>query len=216
MNHTTGQNGAQRRPCDCSAPHTPRLVVLTGGPGAGKTAVLEMVRRHFCEHVVVLQESASILFGGGFPRLAVAAAERAAQRAIFHVQHELEAVALADPRAAVILCDRGTLDGLAYWPGEPATFFSDLGTTHEAELRRYAAVIHLHTPTVSGGYDHTNPLRVESARLAHSIDLKIGNVWKTHPHYRTVGNASDFVTKAHRAIEAIAAEVPECCRVKET
>jgi predicted ATPase len=43
----------------------PKLVVLTGGPGAGKTALLEVVRRHFCEHVVVLPEAASIVFGGG-------------------------------------------------------------------------------------------------------------------------------------------------------
>lgn len=29
------------RPCPCTEPHQRRRVVLTGGPGAGKTAVLE-------------------------------------------------------------------------------------------------------------------------------------------------------------------------------
>ena len=40
--------------CRCAQPHQRRRVVLTGGPGAGKTAVLELVRRTFCHHVDVL------------------------------------------------------------------------------------------------------------------------------------------------------------------
>ena len=46
-------------------------MVLTGGPGAGKTAVLEVVRRTFCEHVTVLPEAASILFMGGIQLLSL-------------------------------------------------------------------------------------------------------------------------------------------------
>lgn len=54
--------------CACTELHPPRRIVLTGGPGAGKTAVLEMMRKTLCEHVVVVPESAGIVFGGGFPR----------------------------------------------------------------------------------------------------------------------------------------------------
>ena len=43
--------------CKCNAlEHEPRRVVLTGGPGLGKTAVLEIVRRTFCNHVQILRE----------------------------------------------------------------------------------------------------------------------------------------------------------------
>ena len=56
------------KPCACEDAHTRRRIVMTGGPGAGKTAVLELVRVHFCEHIKVLNEAASIVFGGGFPR----------------------------------------------------------------------------------------------------------------------------------------------------
>ena len=35
-------------PCACVGPHPHKRIVLTGGPGAGKTAVLELVRRSFC------------------------------------------------------------------------------------------------------------------------------------------------------------------------
>ena len=51
------------KPCDCTERHARRRVVLTGGPGAGKTAVLELIRLFFCEHVKTLPESASIVFG---------------------------------------------------------------------------------------------------------------------------------------------------------
>ena len=55
-------------PCTCGETHPRRRIVLTGGPGAGKTAVLELVRLYFCRHVHVLPEAAGIVFSGGFPR----------------------------------------------------------------------------------------------------------------------------------------------------
>ena len=81
------------KPCDCNERHVPRRVVLTGGPGAGKTAVLELIRLFFCEHVKTLPEAAGIVFGGRFPRSDRPPLRQAAQRAIYHVQRELEAVA---------------------------------------------------------------------------------------------------------------------------
>src|SRR5262249_47390375 len=147
--------------CACSKVHRSRRIVLTGGPGAGKTAVLELVRRTVCHHVHVLPESASIVFGGGFPRETRAAVARSAQRAIYYVQRELEATTLDDD-PAIVVCDRGTLDGLAYWPG-PDDMLASVGTSLGHELERYHAVIHLRTPAASNGYDHSNPLRVETA-----------------------------------------------------
>ncbi|MBL0889768.1 MAG: hypothetical protein IBJ19_04065 [Gemmatimonadaceae bacterium] len=38
-------------------------MVLTGGPGAGKSAVLELARLFFCDHVRRLPEAAGIVFG---------------------------------------------------------------------------------------------------------------------------------------------------------
>ena len=43
-------------------------IVLTGGPGGGKTTAADLFRRELGERVVVVPESATILFGGGFPR----------------------------------------------------------------------------------------------------------------------------------------------------
>jgi hypothetical protein len=129
---------------------------LTGGPGAGKTALLELIRQSFCSQVAVLPEAASVVFGGGFPRHSDPECQRAAQRAIYHVHWQLE-ITGDSHNAAVVLCDRGTLDGLAYWPGAPGDFWAPLGTDRAQELVRYDAVIHLRTPTVELGYNHQKP-----------------------------------------------------------
>ncbi len=196
--------------CQCKEPHERRRVVLTGGPGAGKTAILELVRQSFCEHVHVLPEAAGILFGGGFPRGASPGIRRAAQRAIFYTQRELEAAADAD-NAAVVLCDRGTIDGVAYWPG-PDDFWTSVGTTLEEEQRRYDAVIHLRTPGSDNGYNRNNPLRVESASEAAEVDRRLLRAWERHPHRFVVEATPDFLVKAARTLEALTRELPGCCR----
>lgn len=197
--------------CHCDRTHDTRRVVLTGGPGAGKTAVLELVRATACRHVRVLPEAASIVFGGGFPRRDPSEERRAAQRAIFHVQRELEALGEAEG-AAILLCDRGTLDGLAYWPGDPADLWAAVHSSLEAELQRYAAVIHLRTPTAGEGYNHGNPIRTESAQAAALIDARIADVWSDHPQVTTIPASDDFLVKANAALEVIGSELPDCCR----
>ena len=64
-----------------------------------------------------------------------------------------------------MLCDRGTVDGLAYWPG-PESFWDHVATTLEQQLARYDAVIHLRTPSAANGYNQSNPLRTEGAAEA--------------------------------------------------
>ena len=196
--------------CPCSARHETRRIVLTGGPGAGKTAVLELVRHAFCPHVVVLPESAGIVFGGGFPRGEPGSVLRASQRAIFYVQRELEA-AQEGGNAAVVLCDRGTVDGSAYWPG-PGDLWSSVGTTLEEQLARYHAVIHLRVPTAENGYNRTNPLRIESAQQALAIDARIAQAWAGHPRLFDVDPTPEFLTKAAHVLRILRDQTPECCR----
>jgi predicted ATPase len=196
--------------CACTELHPPRRIVLTGGPGAGKTAVLEMMRKTLCEHVKDVPEAASVVFGGGFPRSEPLEARRAAQRAIFFIQRELEAAIMAE-NASIALCDRGTVDGLAYWPG-PGDLWTALGTTLDEQLARYHAVIHLRTPALDTGYNHQNPLRVESAAQAAEVDTRIAAAWAKHPRRFEVASSPDFLAKVARVIELVRAELPECCR----
>ncbi len=198
--------------CACrKADHPDRRVVLTGGPGAGKTAVLELVRQHFCRHLRVLPESASILFRGGFPRTQEALGKRFVQRAIYFVQRELESWGLSGGDTALLLCDRGTVDGAAYWPG-PDDYWKELATTREREMARYDAVIHLRVPPPGRGYDHANPFRIETPEEAAAIDQRIARLWDGHPRRHFVESARHFVDKAYRTLELLRQELPECCR----
>ena len=204
------ERGAAR--CHCTRPaHDARLVVITGGPGAGKTALVELARRDLCEHVAFLPEAASIVYGGGFPRRTLDTNRRAAQRAIFRVERELERDEVEQGTAGLILCDRGTVDASAYWPGEPADFWREVGSTPERELLRYAAVLHLRTPPPPE-YNHRNPLRIESAAEAARIDARIAAAWAAHPRRFVIDHRRDFLEKANEAMRLIREEVPPCCR----
>jgi predicted ATPase len=196
--------------CECGVHQQKRRVVLTGGPGSGKSAVLELIRLFFCRHVMTLPEAAGIVFGGRFPRDGTTPIRQAGQRAIFHVQRELERTADSTD-AAVVLCDRGTVDGAAYWRGD-GDLFSSVGTTLEAELHRYDAVIHLRTPAADAGYGNENPLRIETAAEAAAVDARLADIWAAHPRVFSVEATPDFLTKAARALALLRDEVPECCR----
>lgn len=197
--------------CECAHVHHRRRVVLTGGPGAGKTALLELIRQSFCEHVRVLPEAAGIVFGGGFPREDIIACRKAAQNAIFYVQRELEVTGDAH-NAAVVLCDRGTVDGVAYWPGSGKEYWDSLGTTLEQQLARYDAVIHLRTPRPEQGYNLQNPLRTESPAEAAEIDQRIAEAWTMHPRRFLVDASANFLDKAAIALGILSDEIPRCCK----
>lgn len=184
--------------------------MLTGGPAAGKSAVLELARLFFCRHLLTLPEAAGIVFGGRFPRNHREDIRRAAQRAIYHVQRELESTAEVE-NAAVVLCDRGTPDGSAYWAGD-GDLWSAVGTSREAELQRYYGVILLRTPSAPDAYDQRNPLRIETQDEARAIDTKIADAWAGHPRLYEIPATEDFLTKAAHALLHLRELMPECCR----
>lgn len=173
-------------------------VVLTGGPGGGKTTAADLFRREIGDKVVIVPESATMLFGGGFPRAQDSEARRATQRAIFHVQRSLEEVRTFEYPGRLLLCDRGTVDGAAYWPadGDEQDFFKAVGTTHEAELARYDAVIFFETAargdlSIEGG----NPTRVESNAAAVELDQRLFGLWRNHPRFVFVPHNPSFFKK---------------------
>ena len=129
-----------------SSDNTPCRIVLTGGPGGGKTTAADLFRREMGDRVAMVPEAATMVFSGGFPRSTLPHAVYAAQRAIYAVQRNLEDVQAALFPDRVLLCDRGTVDGAAYWPGEPHHFFDEIESTLERELARYDAVIFFEAP----------------------------------------------------------------------
>jgi predicted ATPase len=175
-------------------------IVLTGGPGGGKTTAADLFRRELGERVVVVPEAATILFSGGFPRSTDPDARRAAQTAIYHVQRNLEDVQSATYPNRILLCDRGTIDGGAYWPNEAQGFFHALGTTHEAELERYDAVVFFESAAVGGvAIEGGNPVRNETIADAAALDARLRTLWSRHPRFFLVPHSQSFWRKMNAA-----------------
>jgi hypothetical protein len=145
---------------------------------------------------VVVPESATILFAGGFPRSGQVDAGRAVQTAIFHVQRNLEDVQSAHYPDRVLLCDRGTVDGAAYWPEGDGDFFERMGTTLENELQRYDAVVFFETAAVAGdSIEGGNPVRSETLGEAVALDARLRLLWSRHPRFSLVPHSSSFLRK---------------------
>jgi len=171
-------------------------IVLTGGPGGGKTTAADLFRREIGERVVLVPEAATLLFSGGFPRVQEPLAVRAAQMAIFHLQRSLEEVQSARFPRRILLCDRGTLDGAAYWPGSTDEYFEVSGTTLDAELARYDAVIFFETAAVGGAsIEGGNPIRNETVEQAVALDRKLRELWSRHPRFVLVPHNQSFFKK---------------------
>ncbi len=178
-------------------------IVVTGGPGGGKTTAADLFRREIGDRVVVVPEAATLLFGGGFPRVGDLRARMAAQRAIYHVQKNLEDAQSALFPERILLCDRGTVDGAAYWPDAPEGFFSAVGTTSERELERYDAVIFFESAAVGGLLIEGNPVRTESLDEAVALDRRLRDAWSRHPRFVVVPHDASFVKKIMFGLAAL-------------
>lgn len=185
-------------------------VVVTGGPGGGKTTAIDLFRREIGDEVVVVPEAATILYTGGFPRSEEVEVRQAIQNAVYHVQINLEAAQAAHYKSHVLLCDRGTIDGAAYWPGESQEFFTSLGTSLQDELARYDAVLFFETAAVGGiEIEGGNPLRIESLQQAILLDEKLKSLWSQHPRFTFVPHDVSFIKKINVGLSELSRIVEE-------
>jgi hypothetical protein len=169
-----------------------RVVVLTGGPGGGKTTLIEELRRDDAERKRwrFVPEAAPMLFAAGMKPT-----ERSFEVAVVQLQMELEAGGLRSaPDEAIVVCHRGTLDALAYWrhQGWPAEeFFTAVGSSEAELLARYGAVLQLDT-TARDAIRHyrrwPDAHRIETATGARVIDELCAAAWQAHPRYARISN----------------------------
>ncbi len=171
-------------------------VVVTGGPGGGKTTALDLFRRELGDKITVVPESATVLFSGGITRTDDAQVVKMVQKTIFHLQKNLEDIYKIQYPDRLLVCDRGSLDGLAYWPGTEDDFFKDVNSTFEDEIARYDAVIFFESAAASGqDISSNNPVRNESCEQAAQLDKKLQKIWARHPQFYFVGSSESFVRK---------------------
>lgn len=184
-------------------------VVLTGGPGAGKTCAVEALRRRHAGRLHTLPEAATQVYrqlGKRWNDLTTAQ-RRDAQRRMYELQLAQEShLARQLEPGQLVLLDRGTLDGAGYWPDGVEAFFEALQTTYAQELMRYDAVIHLQTASALGLYDReaSNEVRFETAAEAIAADLQMRRLWQRHPRWTEVPAAANWPEKLAGVEQALA------------
>ena len=179
-------------------------IALTGGPSGGKTTLLDALKKELGPEVSIVPEAASILYRGGFPRGKTQNSLIHTQKAIYHTQRELEDLIDFQSSAPLLICDRGSLDSIAYWPLDESNFFKTLNTDRKEELSRYDWVLHLDTASMNF-YDGANPIRTESYDEAWTLNQKIKQAWKGHPRRIVISQNDDFLGKMAKSIALIAA-----------
>ena len=179
-------------------------IAVTGGPSGGKTTLIEALKKELGQKCAVVPEAASILYRGGFPRYKDAEGQIHAQKAIYHTQRELEELIAFESQKNLLVCDRGSLDSIAYWPQDEEHFFQSIQSTKEKEWARYDWVLHLDT-AAPDFYDSTNPIRTESYQEAEALNERVKKAWEGHPHRIIITQNEDFLSKMTTSLAVIRA-----------
>lgn len=188
-----------------------RKVVVSGGPGGGKTTAADLFLREMNGKVAIVPEAATILYSGGFPRSHQNEARTAAQIAIFSVQTQLEAAIRALYPSQLLVCDRGTVDGAAYWPGPKEEFFTLMNTNFEVELAKYDAVLFFETAAAGGNSIRSgNRIRSETIAEAVELDKKLQQLWRHHHNFIYIPNTESFIEKVNLGLHELMKLCHQC------
>ena len=172
----------------------PAKIVITGGPGSGKTeslARLKDIPRY--RKFVFLSELARKLLEE-FPHYRHEMTTF--HNEIFRQQTERE-TKLGEQS---FITDRGTADAFAFHPETMVL----VNTTIEAEYRRYSSVVQLASAAALGEkYYCGDKIRLEPIDEALAIEEAIKKVWQNHPDYHFIHADRDFEIKFRRLTEVL-------------
>lgn len=170
-----------------------RRIVITGGPCSGKTSCLKAVQEQLGDYVDIVPEVATILWKGGFPRPNVPAINwpheyrRLLQKAVLDLQQSIEEASqliAQQAKKTILICDRGVIDGAAYWPEGLEAYLKHFNLCLHTIQAQYDAVVHLESlatalPELFGTMN--NPHRYESLAEAQARERATRQAWQNHP-----------------------------------
>ena len=196
------------------------VIVLTGGPCAGKTTALSIIPDYFEKlgwRVITIPEEATNVILSGF-RLDDCSNPIVFQKLVTggHLNRLLwyqDYVASAGLDKVLIVCDRGACDNKAYIGQNlfeqvlESLMFSEAGV-HGL----YGAVFHLVTAADGAEEFYTlgnNAARSEPPEQARELDLATQNAWVGHPHLRIIKNDGSFEDKMKHLLGEISSFLGE-------
>lgn len=195
-------------------------IVLTGGPGAGKSSALSRIVPMLQDHGVrclVVPELATLVHDAGIHDFGhIARSDYPAylviEEQLLLMQLDLErrfralAAALA-PAPVVVLYDRGTMDVASYIkPADFSVMLTRHGLGYRQVRDRYDAVVHMVSAACAGDEHYTqanNGTRREDAAEARAADARTLAAWVGTPRLHIVGARSTFEDKLRQVETAV-------------
>lgn len=183
-------------------------IAITGGPCAGKTSSLLVLKNALSAKgylVFTIPESATELMSNGATYPVCGSAVRF-QTSVFKLQTAKESlykdIAMDANKDVIILCDRGTVDCLAYLDKREQIEFLKRNAVEKYQLLyQYDGAFFMVTAAI-GASDmygiETNAVRFESIDEAVISDRKILSEWSDHPYLCVIDNSTNFTEKLVR------------------
>jgi adenylate cyclase len=188
----------------------PHRIVITGGPLAGKSTVLDLLRNNYNSKARVMTEVASMLLTNGYPQPGkdityspewLHYVNQVILPTQLNMEHgHLHAAVMNKNRA--VFFDRGLLDPSAYLPKGVETLKTEYGIDSNEIYERYSMVIHLQSlacinPEMYENLKGTNPARYDTAEQAKQRDEMLQEAYRNHPNYHFISaeGGIDNITK---------------------
>lgn len=178
----------------------PHRIVLTGGPLAGKSTVMNYLQGAYGDKARFMTEVASMLLTSGYPKPGADVRFSSEwldyiNKTIMPTQVNMEnghLHAAVESRRRAVFFDRGLLDPAAYIEGGKATLQDRYGLDTEAVYDRYSMVIHMQSlasinPSEYERLMGTNPARYDTVEQAQERDTALIEAWKDHPNWVFIG-----------------------------
>lgn len=167
-------------------------LVITGKPDMGKTTLVHIMKCEYPQDVFVGLDAWDVLKAGSFPESNSKYEIKCQQRALYHLQVEMENIMKDRARGRLTICDSGTLDCLALWPDTADEFFASVHSSLDQELSRYDWVLQMNGESVSASSHQTS-----------TPSLNPRDFWKKHPHFLAFPANTPFSTRCAQVAKVI-------------
>jgi thymidylate kinase len=191
------------------------MIVLSGGPGGGKSTVLSWIGPWLeslgYKPYIIHETATEVILKEGHPTRRNREAHTAFQRTVLEQQISKEEATFAraltegHPRA-VIICDRGSVDGIAYDEEGVLAILTEKRMVRAHLLQRYTAVLHLKSAACGAEASYTranNAARFENVTEAVQRDERVLNAWLGHSHLTIIPSCPNVSDKEEHVRQAI-------------